>query len=361
MKLHPERLLLLLSLFVFLSTSCSRKKEFAIEGAPAPLFRDPVFDGAADPSVVFDKRTGHWLIFYTQRRAALELRGTEYCYGTAIGIAESQDNGKTWQYKGTAELPQPDDGLNTFWAPQVFQNPDDQSWHMIVSYIRGVYDNWGGERHIFHYASNDLNHWKQIPSSGLEGCIDASAVQMPDKTWKMWFKDEQRGSFTYTATGKDLKTWTRATHRNAEDSMYYTPEVNNRKHEAPIVFFWKEKWWMVTDPTYEEFTGLDIFSSSDASTWIYNSTILDKPGLRPDDNDQGRHADVQVVGDRAFLFYFTHPGRIYNKPGQSLPGLMSEDPDENRLRYRRSSLQVAELELTNGRIICNRDKFATLK
>ena len=73
--------------------------------------------------------------------------------------------------------------------------------------------------------------------------------------------------------------------------------------------------------------------------------------MRPDDNDQGRHADVQVVGDRAVLFYFTHPGRIY------LDGGGREVADEDSYRCRRSSLQVAELEWVDGKLLCARDKY----
>ena len=328
------------------------------EKAPAPLFRDPVFDGAADPSAIYNRNTGEWLIFYTQRRARLELRGTEYCYGTAVGIASSTDGGASWQYKGTAKLPQPDSGLNSFWAPQVFQNPADDSYHIIVSYIRGVYDNWGGERQIFHYRSGDLEQWERIASAGTDGCIDASVAQLPDGNWKMWFKDEQRGSFTYSAISTDLITWTRNSFEDSTGKQAFWPEVFNRHHEAPVVFRWKNSWWMITDPTYEEYTGLDVFRSDDATHWIYNNTILNTPGMRPDDNDQGRHADVQVVNDRAIIIYFTHPGRIYDQPGINLPDLPRENPDGNNLRYRRSGLQMAELELQGDTIICNRDKFA---
>jgi len=335
--------------------SCSRSPKFDISQAPAPLFRDPVFDGAADPTVIYNGEADEWLVFYTQRRAALELKGTEYCYGTAIGIAGSADNGKSWTYRGTAHLPQPDSGLNSFWAPQVFRNPEDHSWHMIVSYIRGVYDNWGGERQIFHYSTTDLKKWTRVASTGIDGCIDASVTQLDDGTWKMWFKDEQHGSFTYSATSKNLVEWQRSTGKG--DTLI--PEISNRRHEAPIVFRWKESWWMITDPTYEEYTGLDVFRSEDATHWTFNNTILNTPGRRPDDNDQGRHPDVQVIGDRVFIFYFTHPGRIYDRPGVSFPELMTEDPDENRLRYRRSSLQVAELEWKNGKVDCDRNKYAT--
>lgn len=318
--------------------------DFAIEKAPAPLFRDPVFDGAADPTVIWNDQTNEWIIFYTQRRASLELPGVAYCYGTAIGIAASADQGKTWYYKGTANLPEPDEGHNTFWAPQVFQNPNDNTYHMIVTYIKGIHANWEGDRQIFHYVSSDLENWKSLKATGLSGCIDASAYLLPDGTWKMWFKNESKGSVTYAATSPDLEHWI----------FGDTAEVNNRHHEAPVVFYWNDAYWMITDPTYENYTGLDVFRSDDAAHWTYHTTILDQPGIRPDDIDQGRHADVKVVDGKAYIFYFTHPGRIY-------PDNKNEDPDHSRWRYRRSSLQVAELEFVNGKVICDRNKYALYK
>ena len=37
--------------------------------ADKPLFRDPVFDGAADPVVVWNPKIKKWWMFYTNRRA----------------------------------------------------------------------------------------------------------------------------------------------------------------------------------------------------------------------------------------------------------------------------------------------------
>ena len=37
--------------------------------ADKPLFRDPVFDGAADPVVVWNAAVQRWWMFYTNRRA----------------------------------------------------------------------------------------------------------------------------------------------------------------------------------------------------------------------------------------------------------------------------------------------------
>ena len=314
-----------------------------IAQAPAPLFRDPVFDGAADPTVIWNEKTREWLIFYTQRRAVLDLKNVAFCYGTRIGIAASRDQGKTWSYTGTADLPMPDTGLNTFWAPDVFQDPADQQYHMFVVYIKGIHEDWGGLSHILHYRSKDLVHWEQEGSDVITDYIDPTVFQLKDGTWKLWVK-YNRTSTTYSATSKDLKTWT------FSDSA----EVHNRAHEGPVVFFWHGSFWMITDPCYDNYTGLDVFRSVDATHWEYNNTILDKPGIRPDDIDQGRHADVRIVDGKAYIFYFTHPGRVYPHQGD-------EDPDDNRWRYRRSSLQVAELEYQDGKITCNRNKYALMQ
>src|SRR3972149_1553132 len=62
--------------------------------APKPLYRDPVFDGAADPVVIWNPRVERWWMFYTNRRANVpDLGGVSWVHGTPIGIAESADGG----------------------------------------------------------------------------------------------------------------------------------------------------------------------------------------------------------------------------------------------------------------------------
>src|SRR6187402_3820224 len=90
--------------------------------APAPLYRDPVYDGAADPVVIYNRDKKEWWMFYTQRRANMQTANVAFCYGTAIGVATSNDHGQTWVYKGTPAL-EFEEGLNTFWAPDIiFEN-----------------------------------------------------------------------------------------------------------------------------------------------------------------------------------------------------------------------------------------------
>jgi hypothetical protein len=72
--------------------------------AAKPLFRDPVYDGAADPTVIYNAADQKWYMFYTVRRANVPgLNGVGWIHGTPIGIATSSDGGADWQYAGQAK------------------------------------------------------------------------------------------------------------------------------------------------------------------------------------------------------------------------------------------------------------------
>lgn len=59
-----------LLLQVWLWSLAATGGEFDIAHAPAPLFRDPLFDGPADPTVIYDSLRRIWVIYYTQRKAS---------------------------------------------------------------------------------------------------------------------------------------------------------------------------------------------------------------------------------------------------------------------------------------------------
>ena len=91
--------------------------------------------------------------------------------------------------------------------------------------------------------------------------------------------------------------------------------------------------------------GLGVFHSDDALKWTrHANNILRDPGKRPDDGVKGGHADVLVQGDNAWVFYFTHPSRV--------PAAR----DVDAYATRRTSIQVAKLELEGAEIICRRDE-----
>lgn len=301
--------------------------------APAPLYRDPVTDGAADPVVVWNRVKRCWCMFYTQRRANSDAADVAYCYGTKIGVAESDDHGQTWVYKGTLDL-EFEDGHNTFWAPDVVF--DSGKYHMFVSYIPGVRNHWGGSHRIMHYTSRDLWHWDYVGELPLssKAVIDPTLFRKPDGTWKLWYKDEAAESSTFVAESKDLYEWSEA--RLA---------VGGGAHEGPKVFSYAGNYWMLTD----EWRGLRVYRSDDLEQWEKHGLILDGPSPRAEDRPSGAHADVLVVNDKAYVFYFTHPGRSTH---------IDSPVDENGVlpyALRRSSIQVAPLEYRDSTLVCERD------
>jgi len=299
--------------------------------APAPLYRDPEYDGAADPVLVWNRARGAWWMLYTQRRASLDLPGVEWCHGTAIGVAESRDGGSTWRYIGPLELPAQDMD-HSFWAPDVVDV--DGTYHLFVSYVPGMHQDWSGERFIQHYTAPDLEQWTFRDRLDLHSdrCIDPTLIRMPDGNWRMWYKDEGHESRTLAVQSADLEHW-----HPVDD-----PGASAHYGEGPKVFRLGGFDWLIKDPD----SGLDVYRSTDLTTWEYQGKILAEPGHRNDDRTIGKHPDVVVAGDRALIFYFTHPD------GQDHPSRDGVMP----YAARRSSIQVAELRVQDGRLSCDRDR-----
>lgn len=288
---------------------------------PAPLYRDPIYDGAADPMVIRKESDGKYYMFYTQRRANQYVEGVSHCYGSMIGVAES-DDGWGWHYRGALHLDF-EFGHNTFWAPEIVYNPDDATYHMYVSYIQGVYTNWGGKATIEHYTSKDLFYWDHEGrlEFGSSRIIDPCLHRLPDGSWRMWYKDENQSSFTCYADSPDLYEWT-----------YRGIAAGDCAQEGPNVFAFGGKYWMICDV----WDGLAVYFSEDLEHFTRQpENILRESGTRPDDSGRGAHADIFVYKDRAFIIYFTHPEPV------TCPT--------------RSSVQMAELKVIDGKMTCDRN------
>jgi hypothetical protein len=305
--------------------------------APKPLFRDPVFDGAADPVVVWNPTAERWWMFYTNRRANVPgLSGVAWVHGCRIGIAESAD-GAHWSYLGTAdiELPPEIGGTEpTHWAPDVLTAPDG-THHMYLTVVPGIFENWQHPRRIVHLTSTDLRKWKYHSALTLasDRVIDAGVHALPGGGWRLWYNNERDRKSIYYADSPDLFTWT---------DKGKAAGVGERPGEGPYVFQWKGAYWMLVDL----WKGLGVYRSTDLATWTAQpDNLLGVPGQGADDKVNGGHPGVVVSGDRAYLFYFTHPGRA---------GTISPD-DKDNLELRRSSIQVVELVEQNGVLSCDRN------
>ncbi len=297
--------------------------------ADKPLFRDPVHDGAADPVLCWNRAEGKWFMFYTNRRANVpNTPGVTWVHGTRIGIAESLDGGATWKYRGTADIDY-GQGEYTHWAPDVIEH--NGTYHMYLSFVPGIFADWNAPRDIIHLTSKDLLKWKYESTLKLASnkVIDATVLQLPDGTWRMWYKNEGDNSWLYCADSPDLFTW-------SNRGM----AIGDQSCEGAKAFRWKGRYWMVVDV----WDGLGVYSSNDCQNWTQQKdNLLREPGKIPTDRGRGGHPDVVVSGDRAFLFYFIHQG------GQDA------DPNDPYAR-RRSLIQVVELEYRDGQLSCDRDK-----
>jgi sucrose-6-phosphate hydrolase SacC (GH32 family) len=321
--------------FVTGSLRAQQKDTALTHRAPAPVFRDPIYDGAADPVVIYNPQQKEWWMFYTQRRANMQTAGVAFCYGTAIGVATSPDHGQTWVYKGAPQLAF-EEGLNTFWAPDIIL--DMGIYHMFVVYIQGVRNDWGGNARITHYTSTDLWKWEHAGDLKLssETVIDPTFLKMPDGKWHIWYKDQSRGSVTMTGESSNLKDW----------KVDEQPAIGGKPHEGPKIFRFNDAYWMITD----EWAGLRVYRSVDAKTWEKQGMILDKNGTRNQDTPTGAHADVVVTGGKAYVFYFTHPGRkVHTEGNLDADGCYSYS-------NKRTVIQVAELVAANGTLAAVRDE-----
>ena len=307
--------------------------EQAGKTAAKPLFRDPVYDGAADPTLCYNRQEHKWFMFYTNRRATLpDAKGVSWVHGTRIGMAESSDGGATWKYRGTAEIDYGKDDY-THWAPEVLYH--DNVYHMYLTIVPGTFSDWNAPRSIVHLTSGDMLKWKFESELKLasDRVIDACVFQLPDGTWRLWYKNERDGSKIYYADSPDLYEWTDQ-----------GPAITDQHGEGPNVFQWKDHYWMITDV----WQGLAVYKSDDCLKWTrQKENLLKEPGQNATDRSKGQHADVVVSGDRAFIFYFTHQGGKDAAPG---------DPYADR----RSVIQVAELKCEDGRLTCDRDEPAHL-
>ena len=309
----------------------------------APIFRDPVADGAADPTVVRHEGSNDWWMFYTNRQPAAEGPLFTWIHGSPIGVAVSVDDGASWRYRGTVKgLDAPGDvvGGNTHWAPEVIFA--EGQYHMWLSYIPGVPDNWPGvPRTITHFTSPDLENWTRVGPLALNGprVIDACVHRCPDGLWRMWYKDEDQGSSTWSATSTDLYDWTL-------EGLVLPGSPDAAPHEGPNVFVLGGWHWLIVD----EWRGQGVYRSKDAVQWERQGIIGDAPGRDPMDRRFLRHADVVPVGEHAALYYFTHPE--WNELSQT-----DGPPD---VAARRTAVHHGRLTVVDDVLVFERDVAAGL-
>lgn len=301
----------------------------AQKAASKPLFDDPVYHGAADPVILYNKTKKKWWMLYTNRRASIEDSTVQWVHGTRIGIAESKD-GRKWKYVDTCNINYRPDAGYTHWAPDVIGH--DGTFHMYLTYVPGTFKDWNHPRVIVHLTSTDLKNWDYQSTLKLvnEKVIDASVYKVNDTLWRMWYNNERDGKSIWYADSKDLYHWTDKGKAIAA------------RGEGPKIFYWQEKYFMIVDA----WKGMEVYSSDDLLKWTKQTKrILEEPGKGTDDQAMGGHCDVVVNDGRAYVYYFTHPGRRKDKPAP-----------RGSFNDKRSVIQVAELKYVNEEVVCDRDE-----
>lgn len=302
-------------------------REFQIP--PAPLFRDPIYDGPTNPVVIYNREEKCFWMLYTQRRSTDFNIGVSTIHGTKIGVASSKD-GVRWLYRGTLPNLEFEPGENTFWAPEIIYVKG--KYHMYVSYVRGIPTDWNWGRDILHYTADNMWEWnfESILELSSNRVIDACVYEIKPGIYKMWYKDEVNNSYSYSAISTDLHIW-----------QILGPEVIDVAHEGPNVFEFGGVKWMITD----FWNGLAVYSSDDFIHWERKSDILNAQGKRPWDDEIGHHADVVVCGEEAYIFYFVHPSEVLEVTNHGL----------------RACIQVARITTDGAQLYCDRDESFLLK
>ena len=220
-------------------------------------------------------------------------------------------------------------GVNaTHWAPDVVRD-DMGLFHMFLTAVPGIFEDWNHPRHIVHLTSKDLRKWRDARpvKLGTDRAIDASVIRLPSGSWRLFYNNETDNKAIWYADSPDLENWT-------DRGKLITDQAG----EGPKAFQWRGKWWLITDV----WNGLAVYRSDDGLEWKRQpGNLLETPGKGVDDAVKGAHADVLVSGDRAWLFYFTHPGR--------------KDTKADTYETRRSSIQVVELKQEGDSLKADRD------
>ncbi len=260
--------IILSTLFLLIASNFFAQK-FEIP-SKQPFFADTIWQGAADPTMLWNPVKKEFYVWYTQRRANLENNTeVEWMHGSSIGIAASKD-GKEWRYvgicKGNENLSEAKEKGVTWWAPSVIY--DHKLFHMYVSYVPGIFRDWNAKRFIKHFTSTDGENWKYestLPLSS-ERCIDACVYKVKDE-WFLAYKDENNRNETWLAKSKDLYNW-----------KVVGSAVGDVGHEAPYIWQEKGKYFMIVD-AWEK--GLRIYQSNDGiNNWTYFCTVWGShPGI----------------------------------------------------------------------------------
>ncbi|MEM9830914.1 MAG: family 43 glycosylhydrolase [Bacteroidota bacterium] len=321
---------------------------------PSPLFVDPNYHGSCDPEIIWNQQDSTWYIYYTSRRPTVENTWLK----TPIGVINSKDL-VDWNFEGYCQFDGKGgkkDAEATYWAPAIISHQG--KLHMFVTYKPDTLPDkgaWGGSGKIVHYETplnNPVTGWKKVADMHDTSLNTIDATVYPkDDTFHVWFKGKEKGAKKnelYHLASTDLYNWD--SRGFTESDVFNEAVTGSGFEEAPYIFWWREKYWLITDPHL----GLFVYQSEDGEDWQFQSTILKEGGNRAMDSTMARHCSVAVIDDQAFIVYHVEPWRRYDledKKGRNRIPIFKQP-----LKNRRSVLQIAELKIENGKLVCDRNE-----
>ena len=229
-----------------------------------PTIVDPIHDGAADPTLVWNAQRGEWWCLFVQRRSNTRTLRPEWngrCHGTAVAVASAGDGGRRWIFRGSLDL-DPGWTHDTYWGPDVVAD-DDGILHLFVTRIDGVpedeaWDTFGRpspwHRRIRRYESPDGETWSAQGAIdlGTDWAVDPTVHRLPDGRWAMWFKAEADGGAIWRSESDDLRSWSAPV------------EAIAGWHEGPDVFELGGRLWLIAETRDP---GFAVYRSDDGREW----------------------------------------------------------------------------------------------
>jgi len=81
-----RKVFLLFTFYFFVASVNAQNRK-----APKPLYDDPIYHGAADPVIIYNKAKKKWWMLYTNRRASIQDSTVQWVHGKRIGISGSKE------------------------------------------------------------------------------------------------------------------------------------------------------------------------------------------------------------------------------------------------------------------------------
>ena len=203
------------------------------------------------------------------------------------------------------------------------------SFHMFLTVVPGVFEDWNHPRSIVHLTSKDLRTLARRASrcsSPPSAPSTRRSIRLPDGGWRMYYNNELDGQIDLVCRQSRPRELDRSRQAHRRPGRRRARRLSLARQ-------------VVADHRrLEGSCRVLIRLTAQTLDAAARTTCSRRRAAAPMTRSQGQHADVVVSGDRAWLFYFTHPGP------------QAERKQSDTYETRRSSIQVVELQERDGRI-----------